>query len=130
MELITFDKTRKKKFPVIKNSIPFITFNERGKFNFSQGARRLLSISEESRVLIHQDATYRSDWYIEITSEERGYKIVCSKTDSRFTCKSASINIFKSIGKIPSKARFRIIEKPFLMTGKSLYRIDTKNDLK
>lgn len=79
MNLITYDKTAKR--PAIRNSKPFITVHANGKFNFSQGARRLLSFTENDRVILHQDSVYRSDWYLEITKEDRGYKIVQSKAN-------------------------------------------------
>lgn len=124
MNLITFDKTTKK--PVIRNSKPFITVNANGKFNFSQGARRLLSFAEGDRILLHQDLVYRSDWYLEITREERGYKIVLGKTDTRFTCARAASEIFKSIGQKPQKLTFPIGLRPYRENEKTLYTIETK----
>jgi hypothetical protein len=127
MNLITFDKTSKK--PAIRNSIPFITVNSRGKFNFSQGARRLLSLTDGDRVLLHQDEKYRSDWYLQITREERGYKIVMGNTDSRFTCSRAGKEIFKSIGRKEDKMSFQIEKKPYASNDMILFSINTKNPI-
>lgn len=124
MNLITYDKTTKK--PVTRNSKPFITMNVNGKFNFSQGARRLLSFTDGDRIVLHQDAVYRSDWYLEITKEDRGYKIVVGKTDSRFTCHRIAVEIYKSIGRKAEKLTFGIKEIPFHLNDKLLYTIETK----
>lgn len=124
MNLITFDKTTKK--PAIRNYKPFITVNANGKFNFSQGARRLLAFNEGDRVLLHQDSVYRSDWYLEITREDRGYKIVIGKADTRFSCSSAATGIFKSIGQKSRKLTFPICERPYNLNDKLLYTIETK----
>ena len=125
MNLITFDKTTRK--PVVRDSKPFITINARGKFNFSQGARRLLDLRDGDRIVLHQDAAYRSDWYFELTRESRGYKIVLSKTDTRFTCRAAAIAIFKSIGQQPQKLTVPLPEKPLAINNASLYKMDVKS---
>lgn len=127
MNLITFDKTAPR--PSIRKSDPFITVNARGKFNLSQGARRLLGLTDGDRILLHQDETFRSDWYLEITRENRGYKITIGPTDSRFTCYRAAKAIFKSIGLKAEKASFSILEKPYITNGTSLFSINTKKQI-
>lgn len=127
MNLITFDKTTKR--PVIRYSKPFITVNELGKFNFSQGARRLLSLSDGDRVILHQDAVFRSDWYMEITRNENGYKIVIGKTDTRFTCTRIAVEIFKSIGRKPQKMSFPIATRQSKVGDMQLWAIETKKPL-
>jgi hypothetical protein len=127
MEFISFDKTKRN--PVLKEIAPSISFDGRGKFNFSQGARRLFSFKEGDRVVLHQDKVLRNDWYLEFTTESKGYKIVINKTDSRFTCKRAAVELFKSLGKTPVRIAFLISEKPFISEGKFYYRIDTKNPI-
>lgn len=42
MELISYDKTNERS--LIRNSEIFISVNQRGKFNFSQGVRRMLPL--------------------------------------------------------------------------------------
>ena len=127
MELITFDKTQKK--PIVRKSIPFLTVNAKGKFNFSQGARRLLQLTDGNRAVLHQDKKYRNDWYLQITNEDRGYKIVLSKTDSRFTCNRAAGEIFKSIGRKPEKMSFVIEERPFVEGNIMLFKIGTNKPI-
>jgi len=124
MNLITFDKTTKR--PVIRNSKPFVIVNKTGKFNFSQGARRLLKMKEGDRVVLHRDSVYVTDWYLEITTEDRGYKITMSKTDSRFTCLVAASQIFKSTDQKLSKLSFPISEGPYRLNDRILYTIETK----
>lgn len=129
MNFITFDNNIPR--PATHNSAPFVTVNARGKFNFSQGARRLLDLKEGDRVLLHQDKVYRSDWYLEITQESNGYKIAFGKTDSRFTAAPAARAILKSIGRSEDlKMSFPIATKQRVITGKTLWIIETKNDLK
>lgn len=127
MDLITFDKTTKR--PVIRDSKPFITVNQLGKFNFSQGARRLLSLADGDRVILHQDAVFRSDWYMEITREDKGYSIVQSKSDSRFTCTRIAVEIFKSIGRKPQKMSFPIATRQSKVGDMHLWAIETKKPI-
>lgn len=129
MELITFDKTTKKP-PVIHSKIPFITINASGKINFSQAAFRMMALSEGDRLILHQDATYRSDWYIEITKEEHGYAITIEKTASRVHCAHPVRQFFKSIGRKDRKISFLIRDKPFIQNNAKLWVIETKNELK
>lgn len=128
MNLITFDKTTKK--PIVRHSKPFLTVTARGKFNFSQGARRLLGIREGDRIIIHQNSVFRSDWYIEITRDEKGYMITQSKTDSRFTVARMIVEeIFKSIGRKPQKTSFLILNKPTVFGNLLLWTIDLKHTI-
>ncbi|MBV5313798.1 MAG: hypothetical protein JZU47_10915 [Prolixibacteraceae bacterium] len=127
MNLITFDKTTKR--PVTRDSKPFITVSKNGKFNFSQGARRLLGLNDGDRAILHQDAVFRSDWYMEITRNENGYKIVLGKTDTRFTCTRIAVEIFKSIGRQPQKMSFPIASRQSLVGNMHLWVIETKKPL-
>ena len=128
MELITYDKSMKK--PIVRHSKPFLTVTERGKFNFSQGARRLLNIQEGDRIIIHQDAVFRSDWYLELTRSENGYMITQSKSDTRFTVAKMIVEtMFKSVGRKPQKSSFLIDEKKKTVGNSILWPIDLKNSI-
>lgn len=129
MELRTFDKTIKRN-QLPRSKVAFVTFNERGKFNFSQAARRLFSLAEGDRVVFHQDLKYRSDWYIQFTKESKGYKLVFGETDTRLTAAIVAAEIFKSIGKQPQKLTFPVKEKPLNKEDRLLYIIDFKNQIK
>lgn len=98
MQFKTFDNTAKpphKKW----STVLFLTMNERGKVNFSQAARRHFSLNEGDKVVFHQNLEFRSEWYIEFTNENKGYKLVFGATDTRITTIHPITEIFKSIGK-------------------------------
>jgi hypothetical protein len=128
MELRTFNKTIKRN-QLPRSKVPFVTLNERGKFNFSQAARRLFAIEEGDRVLFHQDITYRQDWYIQFTKESNGYKLVFGETDTRITAAIVASEIFKSLGKQPQKLTFPVKANPLHKDGRLLYIIDFKNQI-
>jgi len=124
-----FDKTVKGN-QVQKSKIPFVTINERGKFNFSQAARRSLSLEEGDRVIFHQDLEFRSDWYVRFTKEKQGYKLVFGQNDTRLTASYPAAEIFKSIGKVPQKLTFPIKVKPLVLNNIACFSIDTLNPIK
>lgn len=129
MELISYDKTSKRP-PVIHSKIAFITLNAKGQLNFSQAAVRMMAISDGDRLILHQDATYRSDWYMEITREDRGFSITMEKTASRVSCAHAIKQILSSIGRKDQKISFLIRDKPFISNNAKLWVIDTKTEYK
>jgi hypothetical protein len=129
MELITFDKTSKRP-PVIHSKIPFITLNAKGQINFSQAAVRMMALTDGDRLILHQDATYRSDWYMEITREDRGFSITMEKTASRVSCAHAIRQMLRSTGRKDRKISFLIRDKPFVSSNTKLWVIDTKNEYK
>lgn len=129
MTFRTFDKTVKRN-QIVRSSVVFLTINARGKMNFSQAARRFFKMEENDRVLFHQDMECRSDWFIEFTKEDRGYKLVFGGADTRITAAFPSQEIFKSIGKQPQKITLPISQRPYKRDNQLLFRIDVKNPIK
>ena len=86
----------------------------------------MLHLEEDNRMFIHQDLECRSDWYLELTYEETGFKVSISKTNAKFCSKETALEILKSIGAKTRTTRFKIKERALTIDGKILYYIITK----
>lgn len=125
MNLKSFDKTTKRQ-PTPRSVVSFLTLNLRGKVNFSQAAVRHFSLQPGDRVIFHQNQEFRSEWYIQFTKEEIGYKLVFGPTDTRLTAIQPVTEIFKSIGKQPQKLTFLISKRPYILHEIVYYKINLK----
>jgi len=126
MTFKVFDKTLKRNHAP-RSIILFLTLNDRGKVNFSQAARRWFSLEEGDRIVFHQDLEFRSHWFIQITKEIRGYKLVFGVNDTRLTAAYPVAEIFKSIGKKPQKLTFLISKQPKILNSTVYYQIELRN---
>lgn len=130
MKLRTFNKTNRKYNPVGRISIPGFSVNAKGAFVLNVGLVRMLNISNDDKLLIHQDLENRNDWYLEITKGENAFKPCFYKNQVKFSNIETAREIFKSFGKKPQMMKFSIKEKPLIFDGHILYSIIASDNKK
>jgi hypothetical protein len=104
-----------------------ISLSPNGCIRFTRQAVKLLNLTNESKIVIHQDIEARSYWYIEVTNQEGSFLVKFYKNSSQINSKEIVQELAKSIGRAPGRIKFQIKETPFKYEGRHLYQIITKN---
>jgi hypothetical protein len=97
-----------------------------GRISLSKDAAEMMDLSMSDKIVIHQDAADKQNWFIEKVYTNDGFILTerNNKKALNFHSKKIVTEIFKSFNIYPEKSKsFRISRNPVEFEGRRLYLI-------
>lgn len=122
MKLKKFDTTN---LPSVKKSgTPAITFQKNGSIRLNNAAMNLMKLEPGSHVVFHQDEESRTDWFMEVVEDKKGFEWRKNKDSLMITNTRLCKELWKSYGMAAaSTVRLTINQNPKQLMKLSLWQI-------